>query len=119
MTLDLRDAIKMIADSKPEGTVGLSLEFDCKIEAEDPKPLIKVLNYLINFLKQGAPDGDLVQISLNASGDGLLLNFAATTTLAEKPALNSQIPDVLKDYDASIQYDFTPSKFAMILVTFE
>lgn len=119
MTLDLRDVMKMIAESKPEGALGLSLEFDCKIEVDDPKPLVKVLNYMCNFLAQNAPDGEIVQVSLNASADKLLLNFAAKTKMAEKPELNSQIPDVLKDYDAEVQYDFTPNEFAMILVSFD
>lgn len=116
MQLDLRDVIKMIEEAKPDLKLGLSLEFDCFVEAEDPKPLIKVLNYLLNFIKQSSDE--TIQISLNAGMDGIILNLIASTTISEKPEMNAQIPDVLNDYAATIQYDFKAGEFMMFLITF-
>ena len=116
MQLDLRDTIKMIEEAKPDMKLGLSLEFDCFVEAEDPKPLIKVLNYLINFTNQYTDE--TIQISLNVSMDSIILNIVAQTNVAEKPEINTQIPDVLNDYAGKIQYDFKPNEFIMMLITF-
>ncbi len=70
--LDLRDLMKKIQEQK-QMNANLSLEFDCVIETEDPTPLIKVINYIINYL---APLTDKpLEISVNAQMSGVLFSF--------------------------------------------
>ena len=60
--LDLRDLMNKIQEQK-QMNANLSLEFDCVVETEDPTPLIKVINYIINYL---APlTNKALEISLN------------------------------------------------------
>ena len=47
--IDLKQLLHLIHDNK-EFDVNFILDEGCVILADDPKPLIKVLNYLINYL---------------------------------------------------------------------
>ena len=50
-TVDLRDLILMIKEQK-QVNANFSLEFDCVIETDNITPLIKVINYAINYINQ-------------------------------------------------------------------
>ena len=113
--LDLRNLIKMINDKKDIGAE-LSLEFDCTLDVEDPKPLVKVINYAINFVNDLTDQK--VQIALNASMSGMTLTFTAFTKLDAFPELNSQVADVLKDYEGKIELSGDPSKYVQLLIFF-
>ena len=47
--MDLRKLMLMIQEKK-EMNANMSLEFDCELETDDPAPLVKVINYIINYL---------------------------------------------------------------------
>ena len=46
---DLKQLIYLIKDNK-DFDANLILDEGCRIETEDPKPLIKPLNYIINYI---------------------------------------------------------------------
>ena len=48
-SVDLRNLIMMIKEQK-QMEANLALEFDCVIETEDIKPLVKAINYCINYV---------------------------------------------------------------------
>ena len=77
-SIDLRNLILMIKEQK-QINANLALEFDCFIEANDVKPLVKVINYAINYITQ-LTDQPL-QISLNASMSGITIGFTAFIVL--------------------------------------
>lgn len=114
--IDLRDLIMMIKEKK-EMNANLALEFDCRLEVEDYKPLVKVINYAINYIGQLATQP--MQISLNAGGAGYLLGFTAFTEQAEFPPISDQVVEALTPYQASIQLNGEPGKYVKLLLTFK
>ena len=98
--LDLRDLMKKIQEKK-QMNANLSLEFDCVIETEDPTPLIKVINYIINYL---TPLTDKpLEISVNAQMSGVLFSFSIFTEQTSFPPLSHQLNETLQIYDATYE----------------
>lgn len=114
--IDLRDLIMMIKEKK-EMSANLALEFDCRLEVEDYKPLVKVINYAINYVSQLTDQP--MQISLNAGGSGYLLGFTAFTSRVEFPPVSEQVVEALKSYQASITVDGEKGKYVKMLLTFK
>ena len=114
-TVDLRDLILMIKDQK-EINANFSLEFDCVIETEDITPLIKVINYAINYINQLTDQPQ--EISLNASMRGITLGFTTFTDLTELPAINPQVNEALLPYNAVLEQKGDPGKYTQLLISF-
>lgn len=113
--LDLRDLMKKIQEQK-QMNANLSLEFDCVIETEDPTPLIKVINYIINYL---TPLTDKpLEISLNAQMSGVLISFSIFTEQTSFPPLSEQINDALQNYNASYEVKQEEGKYFQLIITF-
>ena len=113
--LDLRDLMRKIQDQK-QMNANLSLEFDCIIETEDPTPLIKVINYIINYL---TPLTDKpLEISVNAQMSGVLFSFSIFTEQTSFPPLSEQINDALQNYNASYEVKQEEGKYFQIIITF-
>jgi hypothetical protein len=114
--IDLRDLILMIKEKK-DLNANLALEFDCKIEVSDLKPLVKIVNYVVNYISQLA--SDTMQIALNASMSGHVLVFMASSQATEFPVISEQLVDALKEYNATIELGGEPSKFVRLKMTFD
>lgn len=113
---DLRDLMMMIKEKK-DLDANLTLEFDCRIEVEDIKPIVKVINYAINYISELTEQ--TMQISLNASVSGLKLAYTASTTQTVFPEINPQVLETLKQIDATIELDGEPGKFVQLIIIFE
>jgi hypothetical protein len=113
--IDLRELIMMIKEKK-EMNANLALEFDCRLEVEDYKPLVKVINYAINYI--GQMTDQPMQISLNAGGNGFLLGFTAFTNHSEFAPVSEQVVEALKPYQATIKLDGEKGKYVKMLITF-
>jgi hypothetical protein len=115
-TIDLRDLIMSIKEQK-QLDANLSLEFDCRLDVEDYKPLVKVINYAINYVHQ--LQNQPMQISLNAGGDGYMLGFTAFTDHAEFPSLSEQAVEACSAYQATLKQSGEAGKYVKILMTFK
>lgn len=113
--VDLRDLILMIKEQK-QMNANLALEFDCVIEADDVKPLIKVINYAINYISRLTDQQQ--QISLNASMSGITISFTAFTTSSDLPAINPQVNEALAPYNAVMEQKGEPGKYTQLLISF-
>ncbi|MCB0834149.1 MAG: hypothetical protein KDC45_11860 [Bacteroidetes bacterium] len=113
--VDLRDLMMMIKEKK-QMNANFALEFDCRIEVDDYKPLVKVINYAINYISQLTDQP--MQISLNAGGNGYLLSFTAFTSQTEFPAVSEQVVEALVPYNAIIAASGDPGKYVKLLLTF-
>lgn len=113
--VDLRKLIMMI-DEKKELNAQLALEFDCNIEVEDMGGLVKLLNYMINYVNQLSDQK--LNISLNDQMEEYLVNFSINTDKMELPPFNEQVADSLKAYDAKYEIKQEPGKWVMLLVSF-
>jgi len=114
-TVDLRDLIMMIKEQK-QVNANYSLEFDCVIETDDVTPLIKVINYAINYVSRLTDQPQ--EISLNASMRGITLGFTTFTDLTELPAINPQVNEALVSYNAILEQKGEPGKYTQLLITF-
>ena len=113
--LDLRDLMKKIQEQK-QMDANLSLEFDCVVETEDPTPLIKVINYIINYLTP-LTDKSL-EISLNAQMSGIMLSFSIFTEQTSLPPLSEQLSTVLQNYNAEYEIKQEEGKYFQIIIKF-
>ncbi len=115
-TIDLRDLILMIKEKK-EMNANFALEFDCRLDVEDYKPLVKVINYAINYI---APLTDQpMQISLNAGGNGFMMGFTAFTSGSEFPPVSEQVKEALLPYQATITQTGEAAKYVKLLISFK
>jgi len=113
--IDLRNLMLMIKEKKGVECT-LALEFDCKIEVDNIEPLIKVINYAINYISQLA--NQPMQISLYAGYSEHTLVFTAFTSASEFPAISDNVAEALQPYQATISFDGEAGKFAQLKLTF-
>jgi hypothetical protein len=113
--IDLRQLILRI-DEKKNILSHLCLDVDCKIQGEDPKPLIKTINYILNFLKAAA-EGE-IQISLDAQKENFILVFVAYTQRPAASFLSEPLKEFLNSYKAKIEHVHEPLKYFQVKLTF-
>lgn len=113
--LDLKALIKYIVDQK-ELKANLILDEGCVLMVEDPKPLVKVLNYFFNYLKQLTAHP--LQVGLDLMHDEYLLSFLAYTQTEELPALSEEIDKILEDYSAKYELIDHTGSYVQIKVHF-
>ena len=114
-SIDIRKLVMMVNEQK-KLNAQLALEFDCIIEIEDPKALVQVINYIINFcgqLSEKAP-----YISLNDQMDEFLLSFSVNTEATELPPFNEKVIETVKEFDARMEIKLEPGKYARIIIAF-
>ena len=113
--VDLRDLMRKIQEQK-QMNANLSLEFDCIVETDDPTPLIKVINYIINYL---TPLTDKpLEISVNAQMSGILFSFSVFTEETNFPPLSQQLTEALQTYNATYEVKQEEGKYFQIIITF-
>ncbi len=112
---NLGKLLNYIIDNKSvEVTVNLCPE--CNINAQNPKPLVKIINYLINYLVRITDDK--IDITLKKQSAGCLLCFIISTNHKKLPPLSDNIKDALQPYNAAMKVIFEEGKYAQILICF-
>ena len=113
--IDLKQLIHLIHDNK-EFDVNFILDEGCIILADDPKPLIKVLNYLINYLTPLT--GQPLEISLDLRGNDILMSMMAYTDKSDLPPVSDQVAEALKDYNAVLENKHEAGKYFQFKLSF-
>ena len=111
--LDLRKLFLMIKEQK-EMDANLNLEFDCMLDTDDPKPLVKVINYIINYLTPLASNS--IEISLNAHREGFMISFSVFTEHMEFPEFSDQLAASLAEFNARFENKFEQGKYIQIIL---
>ena len=114
-TVDLKKLILIINDNK-DINANLCLEEGCTFETDDPKPLIKVINYIINYLTHLTSQA--LEISLDLHTDKYILSLMAFTTEGDLPPLSNRLDDALQDYNASHELVHNTGKYVQIKLIF-
>ena len=112
---DLKQLIYLIKDNK-DFDANLILDEGCSIDTEDPKPLIKSINYLINYLNQLTQQP--LEISLDLRENDYLLSLMAYTGTETLPELNDQLDEALKTYNAVKEMIHEKNKYLQFKVRF-
>jgi len=113
--VDFRNLMMTIQEKK-QMNANLELEFDCVIEVEDITPLVKVINYAINYITELSEEQ--MQISVNATLSGITLGFTTFTSKETFPPINPQAQDLLQQYSASMELKSEVGKYAQLLIVF-
>lgn len=111
--LDLRKLLLMIQEQKQMES-NMSLEFDCMVDTEDPKPLIKVFNYIINYLTPLA--ANKLEISLNPFREGSMISFSIFTAATEFPDFSDQLEAALAPFNGRIDKTFEVGSYIRIII---
>ncbi len=115
-SIDLKQLLFLIREQK-DLEINYILDEGCVLETEDAKPLIKVINYFINYLAQLTQHP--LEISLDLLPETYKLSFLAFCNLETFPDLSDQIQTALDDYKATFEAAHTPEKYARINVMFK
>jgi hypothetical protein len=113
--VDLKQLIMLIKENK-NFDANLILDEGCVLMTDDPKPLVKVINYLINYL--GQLSDQPLEISLDLRTSDQLLSLMVYTDKSELPEVSSEIDDVLKTYKATLEKIHETGKYIQFKVSF-
>ncbi len=114
--IDLRQLIILIDDKKKLPT-HLCMDLDCKIRQDDSRPLVKIINYILNYLR--ALSDKEIQIDLDAHASDYRLVFIVHSDRSEIPPLNDSLNDILKSYRATLEFSHEPARYVKFQLTFE
>ncbi len=114
-SVDLKQLIYLI-NSKKDMNANLILDEGCIIETEDAKPLIKIINYIVNYLHQLT--GKELEIGLDLQSDAYLMNFMAFTDKTDLPEISSNLDDALQIYNAKKEVIFKEGELVRIVLKF-
>jgi predicted transcriptional regulator len=113
--VDLKRLILLIKENK-DFEANLILDEGCVIETSDPKPLVKVMNYFINYLNQISAQP--LEIALDLRNNDNLLSFMVYTDVQALPEVSSEIDEVLKSYRASLEKIHEKGKYVQFKISF-
>lgn len=115
-SIDIKQLLYLIHEQK-DTEINLNLDEGCIIETEDPKPLVKVLNYLINYLSQTTERA--IEISLDLLPVTYRLSMLAYTPAEALPEISGQLQDALQVYNASYTVDHHLGSYVQLTIIFE
>jgi len=115
-SFDLKQLIYLIKENK-DFDANLILDEGCIIATEDVKPLVKIINYCINYLGQ-LTDRSL-EISLDLRDKDYLLSLMAYTEKNELPDISVQVDESLQLFKATKNLIHETGKYVQIKLSFE
>jgi hypothetical protein len=113
--VDLKQLIMLIKANK-DFEANLILDEGCALMTDDPKPLVKVLNYLINYL--GQLSDKALEISLDLRTSDNLLSMMVYTDKTDLPDISGEIEGVLKSYKATLEKIHESGKYVQFKISF-
>jgi hypothetical protein len=113
--VDLKQLILRIKESK-DFEANLILNEGCTLYTQDTTPLIKVLNYIINYMNQLTEKP--LEISLDMRSSDFLLIVMVYTEKSDLPDLSDQLDGALKDYNATLEKLHEAGKYLQLKLSF-
>jgi hypothetical protein len=113
--IDLKLLVLLINDQK-DIEANLILDEGCRIEADDQAPLVKVINYFMNYLH--AISKGAIQISLDLMGNSCLMSFIGYTDKESIPEFSSNLNDALKMYNAKYEHEHKVGSYVQVKIHF-
>ena len=93
--LDLRELLQLI-DSQKNLNTNLCLDHGCLISVSDPRPLVKAINYMMNFLNEYS--GETIEINLNLTSERIYLKLMSLWEKDDPVEIPDQLAEVFQDY---------------------
>ncbi len=115
-TVDLKQLLYLI-DQNKNTRMHLNLDEGCTIQTDQPDALVKVINYIINYLQQ-LTDRPL-DIGLELRSDSYVMNFMVLFEGDKLPELSGdKMEAALKDYNASHELIHEQGRYVQFKITF-
>ena len=111
--VDLKQLIRFIVQEK-NIEANLVLDEGCFLETEDVKPLVKVINYLLNYLKELSQHP--IEIGLDLMHDKYLLSLLVYTEADSLPAVSDSLQPVLDQYSAKLDLMHEKGKYVQFKI---
>lgn len=112
--IDLKKLLIQINDEK-DLHADLCLDLDCVLPCDDPRPLIRSLNYTINYLRHLSRSP--LQIGLSAQEYLFRISFLAHPLNTFPDPFRQDVIDVLRVYGMETVVDVVYPDYAKILLT--
>lgn len=113
--LDLRQLLLMIEQQK-DIDANFCLDHGCVLNTDDPRPLIKAINYILNYLNEHTEA--TIEVGLSQLTDQFRLSFMAITDHGNLPAESEKLAEAFSAYGAEVQRDFQAGKYVQFTVNF-
>ncbi len=113
--IDVRELLTAIHTQK-NVDAELCLDHGCLLKTDDPKPFVKVVNYIINLLTPLA--NEQLQVGLSLQKEKYSISFLALTETNEFPTLSEKIAEALSIYQATVEHNGEPGKYFQVLLKF-
>lgn len=114
--LDLKNLIILIKEEK-DLQANLILDEGCQLAVSDPKPLIKILNYIINYLNQLTESP--LEIGLDLRDREYLLNMMAFSPASELPPISDNLSEALQAYNAAYEVKHEKGSYIQFIIKFQ
>jgi hypothetical protein len=111
--LDLKNLIILIKQEK-DLEANLILDEGCQLTVSDPKPLIKILNYVINYLNQVSDKA--LEIGLDLRDQEYLLNMMAFSTIDELPPVSDNLKEALQEFNAAYEVKHEKGSYIQFII---
>jgi len=115
-TIDLKQLLFFISDQK-ELDINLNLDEGCTFDTDDPKPLIKVINYIINYLARLTKQ--TIEISLDLLPEHFRLSMLVYTTTEQLPEISGNLQTALNAYKATFQLQHKTGQYVQATISFQ
>ena len=113
--VDLKQLLQLINDQKGLDT-NLCLDSGCVIDVEDKTPLIKVINYFLNYLHQLSDK--TMEISLDLMANSILMVLMAFTERDTLPEISPNLKSVLESFNAKYDCVHNAGNYVQIKIEF-
>ena len=114
--LDLKNLIILIKQEK-DLEANLILDEGCQLTVSDPKPLIKILNYVINYLNQVSDKA--LEIGLDLRDQEYLLNMMAFSPANELPPVSDNLKEALQEFKATYEVKHEKGSYIQFIIKFQ
>ena len=115
-SIDLKQLLFLIKENK-KSTANLILDEGCTLKVADQKPLIKVINYLMNYLEQFTEHP--LEISLDLFPDECSLTLLAYSAQNDFPPLSEHLSEALQEYQAVLDFTHETDRYVQIRIRFK
>jgi len=111
--IDLKQLMRFIVSEK-KLQANLVLDEGCFLETKDVKPLVKVINYILNYLKELSEHP--IEIGLDLMHDKYLLSFLIYTESDSLPTVSESLQSVLDLYSAKLDFIHEKGKYVQFKI---